>query len=84
MPHACVCHGKEDGMEVQFCCTRTEKFQFCLLRSTNLEMAHVCLKMQTFSFLIVVLGPVTWCTLGVSFSFFVRNSDQIVRVRFYQ
>ncbi len=27
---------------------------------------------------IVVLGPVTWCTLGVSFSFFVRNSDQIV------
>ncbi len=34
--------------------------------------------------LLVVLGPVTWCTLGVSFSFFVRNSDQIVRVRFYQ
>ncbi len=30
----------------------------------------------------VVLGPVTWCTLRVSFSFFVRNSDQIVRVRF--
>ncbi len=30
----------------------------------------------------VVLGSVTWCTLGVSFSFFVRNLDQIVRVCF--
>ncbi len=37
-----------------------------------------------FSSIKVVLGPVTWCTLGISFSFFVRNLDQIVRVRFYQ